>query len=434
MAPEEAAKTAGNNSEYATASNKSESKKVFFDIANSVKGGSGKSTFSLLLAAYYNSIEPTKPEGKDDKSRTVAYIIDLDLRGTSWEKNYGRYITTPYFDANDDNTLLHYSTAKDETANKGKADASRKERIINYSHYPFINSLMHNCDRYRNSMFWSEIPFIFRKTRPIDDILSGFDSLPKLFLCPARTSRGTEVDQVETDIFEHTIYQMILDILNRHRVDDTIDAVHIIFDMPPSYEKHAESIIKHLLTSQNSELFQMAKNEEGLFRGKDKGNSKNDREYYLPYVVNVFMLSAVDSAHVEQNGVYLYHWFQNLGYSDSLSALMMDNRFRIRYVLNDISNVVTSDPKLSKTQALAEWAESNEKRMEGDNSSYYKKVKDVVESITMQKPTSIVSFRFLKHLPLYAAAKDFHPQNDASYPFLLIPQEVIQVIQMISEF
>ena len=52
-------------------------KRIIFDVINSVKGGSGKSTFSLLLAAYFAS-----------KKDTAAYIIDLDLRGTSGENNY----------------------------------------------------------------------------------------------------------------------------------------------------------------------------------------------------------------------------------------------------------------------------------------------------------------------------------------------------------
>ena len=56
-----------------------EKTRFHFDVVNSVKGGSGKSFFALQLAAFHAF-----------KGR-AAYIIDLDLRGTSWEPNYENY-------------------------------------------------------------------------------------------------------------------------------------------------------------------------------------------------------------------------------------------------------------------------------------------------------------------------------------------------------
>lgn len=57
--------------------------KVIFHIVNSIKGGSGKSTISFLLAAHYN-----------EKEKNEAVIIDLDVNGSSW--NYDHKIDNPY--------------------------------------------------------------------------------------------------------------------------------------------------------------------------------------------------------------------------------------------------------------------------------------------------------------------------------------------------
>ena len=352
-------------------------KKVIFDIVSSVKGGSGKSTYSLLLAAYYNA-----------QPNTIAYVLDLDLRGTSWEKNYGKYIKTGFFgDQNgspyDNNTLsYYYDVYNEENPDLREQNKDMRKRYIEY---PFINSLMWNFNDFKGKEFWSKIEY---RTGSKENIIP---------LCPACVKSGSEIDQLEVDIFEHTIAQIILHILNRHRSDDDeekkVHEVHIIMDMPPNYEKHAEAVLKHLLTNEGSKLFQMAKKPDGCF----KENSGHATKYYLPYQIHLFMLCAISPAHFEQNSYYLYRWLKDRKYSDGIDDLLRDKRFKVSFILNDIANIL---PDLIKHEVpsdtdIATWAQSVSDQRQADKSSYYKQVISQIGS-------SHVVLRAFPHLSLPA--------------------------------
>lgn len=223
--------------------------KVFFDVINSVKGGSGKSTFSLLLAGYHalrNSVR--------------SYVVDLDIRGTSWEKNYADYITTQSPEnLNDDISL----------SNIAEAD---------YEKYPFIDKLLWNFEKYKTEPFWSNIK-----------VRTSVSTVSSINLCLGRAEYGSSIDQLEVDLFENTVCQMIVNELDKVSSKD-LDEIHFIFDMPPSYEVHAERILKHLLTSLNSTLYR-----KDPFNGFDN------------YIINLFMVSALSPAHIEQNNIYISH-------------------------------------------------------------------------------------------------------------------------------
>ena len=370
--------------------NKCFAKRVIFDVVSSVKGGSGKSTFSFLLAAYYNSVPGA-----------TAYVLDLDLRGTSWEKNYGRYMTTEFFEEGNSTAagsekiyLSEYYKAQFEDL----MDSSVKEAITynedilkkrkRYREYPFINSMMWSFTDFNSRPFWSEIAY-----RPT----SQNDTARTIKICPARAAKGTEVDQIEVEIFEHTVYQIILEIMNRHREDQELSEVHIIMDMPPSYEKHAEAVLKHLLVNEDSELFQHAKSKINEFAV----NPNDKTRYYRPYEVRLFMLCARNPAHIEQNGIYMRQWVEKRRFSDALSEMIKDNeaqikieaennlsvtsekvgRFLVCFVVNDVSgNYWLSkegrrDTSKSEFEQYAKWAEEYFNNKGKEASSPYAQVK-----------------------------------------------------------
>ena len=164
-------------------------KKLTFHVVNSVKGGSGKSTFSLLLANYYI-------EHCDE----LAYIIDLDVCGSSWKDNYKRYI---------------------------------KNNAI------YLNNLMDDFNKYISKEYTHKLM--------VQNENSRRDSI-EIPLCIYDSSDAKVLDEVEVDLFEEVIKKIILKIYEDNKPSEK--NLNIILDMPPSYEIHA-----HLLLDVNSRLY-----------------------------------------------------------------------------------------------------------------------------------------------------------------------------------
>ena len=244
--------------------------RVFFHVINSVKGGSGKSTVSILLAGYYASGNNTK-----------SYIIDLDLRGTSWENNYGKYF-------------------RNEKTGSGSV---------------YINSLM-DGDDYAREIF-SELQLSYS-----DDL--GTTEPHSIYLCMADPNIRDDIDEVEIDLFENTICKIIRQIYIMAESDTELKEIHIILDMPPSYERHAERIFKHF-------LFDI----ESSFR-----KSFQSFEQFDDYKVELIMLSALSPAHIELNKKYVIDLFKEQVISSLLNDFIEKDRFCIQFWGNDVASTM----------------------------------------------------------------------------------------------
>ena len=256
-----------------------EKKKIVFDVINSVEGGSGKSTLSLLLAAYH-AFQPN----------TVSYIIDLDLRGTSWMINYGEYLLP-----------------------KGRAPI-------------FVNDLMYDYKRKSGQELFARI-----------DAKTGKDRTASIHLSMGDPDIGGNIGQpdVEEDLFENAIYCLIDQIYTFHSEDsDKVEEIHVILDMPPSYDRNAERILKHLLLDANSTLYRNAQKSSGKYGNFDR------------YKVNLFMVSGLTPAHVTLNRDYVKNLFQKVNYSGVLMQFLEpdkpggENRFHLFFIGNDSSGII----------------------------------------------------------------------------------------------
>ncbi len=231
------------------------SKKLFFDVVNSVKGGCGKSTFSVLLATYYSKIG------------MGSYIIDLDLCGSSLKDTYRGYVDLESCGYIDDylwdvKALMESAVLKVGTENSG--DCTYEVNMI------MVNKRL-----------------------------------------------GNEGDELELDLFEDAVFRMIEGIYDATDKEE----VHIIFDMPPGYEKFAERIVSWLLMGTYSRL-------DGLKKGGT----------YLTYQVNLFMISLLFPPHMYANVGYFDAFFDSpfsgKQYSDRLGEYLT-----VYPVLNDVTDI-----------------------------------------------------------------------------------------------
>lgn len=288
------------SSPVATCSAKNEASKVakpihiVFDVVDSVKGGSGKSTISLQLAAFWLS----QPKFDEFNVKTSAYIIDLDLRGTSWRKNY--------------DFLL------------GGEEALGKKYINRQLMYDFNPE---------DSIFWNLSTKIKKIGYPEDVVVP---------ICICDPEATGEITPVKSDLLENAVYKIIDRIIARESRSqkqeeviplsgdsgDISKEIHIIFDMPPSYEAHAEHVFTHLLMDKDSELFRKLQ----------------DKSRYS-FEINLLMIYAISRAHLEQNIVYIRNLLKSPRYSSYLYPMIKNNMFSIYFIGNDISNVLTIQGK-----------------------------------------------------------------------------------------
>ena len=70
----------------------------------------------------------------------------------------------------------------------------------------------------------------------------------EVMLSIAKPGVSDEMNELRKDLFENAIFRLINEIYAIEAAHKEVNCVHIILDMPPSYEPHAERILKHLLT------------------------------------------------------------------------------------------------------------------------------------------------------------------------------------------
>lgn len=170
--------------------------KLHIHIVDSVKGGSGKSTFSTKLC--YSLIEQNKK----------ACIVDLDLMGTSWYHLYQNAIT-----------LNNYANDK---------------RMV------FLNDLVNDFEYYKTMIYDHKIDFV----RTIDGKQL---SIPVIFCNPSPkakkhfkiTDKAHTVD-VSFSFFKNVVFKLLLELQEK-------DYTHIIFDMPPNSDPYSNLILDSCL-------------------------------------------------------------------------------------------------------------------------------------------------------------------------------------------
>lgn len=166
-------------------------------IVDSVKGGSGKSTFSLKLCCALKSQKDTNP-----------CIIDLDLLGTSWKHIYEK--------------CLEYSNYK-----KGKS-------LI------YLNDLVKDFEYYKNTQFIQKINIISKLNASSDKehlVINAVFCDPnpnakKLY----RITDNEYIPDISYDVF-HDEFMALLNYLNEEGYTD------VILDMPPNSDPYSDKVL-----------------------------------------------------------------------------------------------------------------------------------------------------------------------------------------------
>ncbi len=170
-------------------------------IVDSVKGGSGKSTFSLKLCCALNDQDNIKP-----------CVIDLDLLGTSW---------------------FHLFSNCD-----GIKERILKHRII------YLNELVHDFRYYKNMLFIQKVNL---KVALVNSS-SKSDKIIDVIICnpdPKAKEDYVIVDNLSaTDITYDIFCDEIMELINYLDEEGYTD---IILDMPPNTEPYSNKVLNACL-------------------------------------------------------------------------------------------------------------------------------------------------------------------------------------------
>lgn len=247
-------------------------------------------TLANLAEAFAYGVKALLLAAKAVASEAAVYIIDLDLRGTSWEYNYN----------------LFY---KEIPGNPIKD-------------VPFINNLMYNMHDTRN-------PFVELPLSIMTSTIGVYQQC-SVNLCRINPDAENNIDELAVDLFEDAIFRVIKTIYTDN--SDSGKNVHIILDMPPSYEMHAERILRHLLLDMKSSLQRLADEEY--------------KDVFEPYKVELIMLSALDDAHIGLNANYISRLFKQQSMSSNLNEFIKPNknRFSLKAWGNDVALVLATPP------------------------------------------------------------------------------------------
>lgn len=232
-------------------------------IVNSVKGGSGKSTFSLLLADHFVR------NGED------AYVIDLDLCGTSWYSDFNGFWQ----------------------------EEPRK----------FIQDLMYSpCEKGFATDVWAKL-----KVRSKDEL--GDYVNRQINVCISAQDQNERLcDTPDVELLEHITYRLITEALTEN--GEKRGGIHFILDLPPSHEAAAEQICHRLFFDNNSLLNQ-------------------NEDYCGKFYINLYMMTPVDQISAwKKNKAYVHNLiYGQRKYSSTIRSFLEapDQRMKICFVIID---------------------------------------------------------------------------------------------------
>lgn len=249
---------------------------VRFHVVNSVKGGCGKSTFSLYLANHLTAMD----------HKTV--IIDLDIGGSTWYRGFKQY-------------LVRSTAEPDET---GKETDFRKEET------KFLNDLLFEYEKNKTR----EHEF---KIKILDEAKNAERNINVIMTNPEEAAC---IRDEELDLLEDAIFSLVDEIAVNTYPYNRDDVIDFVFDMPPGYEEQSEHILMHALMDLGSNLYK-------------KYTSKITKKGKLENPIYLYMISGVKQSALKANIQYVERFYKKPSYSMDTSVLKTENVF---FLFNDV--------------------------------------------------------------------------------------------------
>ncbi len=380
---------------------------VRFHVVNSVKGGCGKSTFSLYLANYLTA----------QKHKVV--IIDLDIGGSTWYRDFRPHLVneTEGFDDNGKDVDfsiektkflndLFYEYEKNKTRkhifelnvrdviyeqtndNDNQESEEKKQKKDGDQQVADNETQAAEGDRQKTE----NEKQISEKMRYIIKLHEG--DTRKLNVIMTDPQRASCIRDEELDLLEGAICSLVDEIAIHTYPYNSDVVIDLIFDMPPGYEEHSEHILMHALMDLGSDLYK-------------KYTSKKDKEGKYKNPVYLYMISVVKPSALKANIQYVERFYHSSSYSVDIGVLNAKNVF---FILNDADAI------------FAHFIEMKGQSLQNEG-------KNLIENIKLSNNINHTGIQacFIKHIHIALSEQTYNNMlnkynNKSPSPYLLIEE------------
>lgn len=212
-----------------------------YNLVNSVKGGCGKTTFSIWLAYYLNNMSEEEKKGKN-----TALLIDMDLLGTSMQV-----------------VIKGNSREIDEKTGSEKTDGTKEEDEAAYTNDIFKGV--------KNS-----------RKRFVQRIKLRNDAILNVIIASMKVD---ERDKFKSGRYSgyaptvrHSIFRAgVQELIKANKKIDGEEVKHFIFDMPPNSDGFSDTVMECILSKKYSNLKKQDKKNLFIMIGSDLGQTEATR-------------------------------------------------------------------------------------------------------------------------------------------------------------
>lgn len=231
-----------------------------YNLINSVKGGCGKTTFSIWLAYYLNNMsvkketqeEEKKEEKKEEEKVNTALLIDMDLLGTSMQvviKGNSRETDEKEISAKKDND---------------KKDNNKKNNEKESDEVAYTNDIFNGVKKSRKS-------FVQRIKLKNDAILNII--MANMEVDERNKFKSGRYSGYAPTV-RHSIFRAgVQELIKANKTIDGEEVKHFIFDMPPNSDGFSDAAMECIFSKKYSNLEDKDKKNLFIMIGSDLGQT-----------------------------------------------------------------------------------------------------------------------------------------------------------------
>lgn len=302
---------------------------VRFHVVNSVKGGCGKSTFSLYLANYLTA----------QKHKVV--IIDLDIGGSTWYRDFKPYLVSEMEKSDENNKDVDFSIEDTKFLNDLFYEYEKNKTRKHIFELQITDAIIkqipdednqeiegkgkgNQTTEHKIQPAEGEVQETWNKNQTVEgkktkyEIIEGEKRTLNVIMTDPK--RASCIRDEELDLLEEAICSLVDEIATNTYPFDSKKIVDFVFDMPPGYEEHSEHILMHALMDLGSNLYK-------------KYTSKKTKNGELQNPVYLYMISGVKQASLKANIQYVERFYKKPSYSMNTGVLKTENVF---FLFNDV--------------------------------------------------------------------------------------------------